>query len=154
MKKKKNNYGCPKCKVINPDMIMIERWDHIQETAYAIEILIRKVDKEEEYYESYNIKLNKKATNKAFKIETCCDCKSSVEQIHDVIAQELKKKPKKLRKKNVKRNQWQHLKINSHGLFLDIKSSMNARGNTISITMVFGMDGEKMQMKKQKKYIF
>ena len=108
MKKKKNNYGCPKCKVVNPDMVMIERWDHIQETAYAIEILIRKVDKTEEYYESNNIKLNKKTTDKTFKIETCCDCKSPVDKIPDIIADELKedlkKKSKKSRKKNARRN--------------------------------------------------
>ena len=58
--------------------------------------------------QSNNIKLSKKSSDKTFKIETCCDCKSPVDKIPDIIADELKedlkKKSKKSKKKIVRRN--------------------------------------------------
>ena len=102
MKKKKNNYGCPECGIVNPDIVMVERWDTLQESPYSVEILIRKIEDKSEYYESTNIKLTKKMTNKTLAIATCGYCKNEVEHIPYQIAESLKKRKSKKRNKGMK----------------------------------------------------
>ncbi|MBI45682.1 MAG: hypothetical protein CMG66_05930 [Candidatus Marinimicrobia bacterium] len=97
--KKKNSYGCSNCKLLNPRLVLIERWDKLQDEPYAIEILIRKGFGDKEHYDSTNIKLQKKMTKGGFKFAVCTSCNHPIEEIPPAIAERIRKNLKKSTKK-------------------------------------------------------
>ena len=79
--RKNNNFICTRCEQINPDMILVEKWNKGDSQPYRIEVLLLQNKENKDYYYQIDIININKKIGKTLLHHMCGVCRQSIKKV-------------------------------------------------------------------------